>query len=163
MKISVDWTYTAAPDEVWAMTSSTEFQDRKCADAGAQSYDSSVTADGDRTVIVTTREMATEGVPDALRSLAGRTVTITETQTWGPAAADGSREAEVRVEAKGQPVSMNGKVRMAPAADSTAVSLTGDLKARVPLVGGRIEKAVAPVIEAAARSEAEVGEEWLAG
>ncbi|AKU16248.1 DUF2505 domain-containing protein [Luteipulveratus mongoliensis] len=162
MKITVDWTYDAPPAEVWAMTASKDFQDRKCKEAGAASYQTSVTADGDRTVIVATREMATDGVPEQLRAVVGRTVTITETQTWGPDRGDGSREATIQVVMKGQPVGMEGRAVSRPEGSGTRIVIDGDVKARIPLFGGRVEKAVAPVIKAAASSEAAVGREWLA-
>ncbi|MDF8262889.1 DUF2505 domain-containing protein [Luteipulveratus flavus] len=162
MKIAVDWTYDAPPDEVWAMTASTEFQDRKCAEGGALSYETSVTEQGDRTLIVATREMPTDGIPDQLRGLIGKSVTVTETQDWGPATADGSREARVEVAMKGQPVAMKGRAWTTVSPTSTRIDVEGDVKAKIPLIGGRIEKAVGPVIRAAIESEAQVGKEWLA-
>ena len=42
-------------------------------------------------------------------------------------------------------------------------SVQGDLKARIPLIGARIEKAAAPAIESAIRVERETGQAWLEG
>jgi hypothetical protein len=41
-------------------------------------------------------------------------------------------------------------------------SVEGDLKARMPLFGGQIEKAAAPAIESAINIEREIGQAWLA-
>jgi hypothetical protein len=42
------------------------------------------------------------------------------------------------------------------------LTIEGELKASVPLVGGRIEKAAAPAVAGAFHGEGETGRRWLA-
>lgn len=163
MKISESWTYPAATDRVWAMVSDKAFQDAKCVDAGATAHETSVTPQGEGAVIVASRDMPTDGVPEQLRSLIGKTITVVETQTWSGPAADGSRTATLEVVMKGQPIGMKGTASMKPAGEGTEVTIEGDLKAKIPLIGGRIEKAAAPVVIDSVRAEAGVGRTFLEG
>lgn len=163
MKITQEWTYDASPEDVWAMTVDTGFQDRKCEAAGATSYETSVTEQGQDTVIVATRVMPTDNLPDQLRSLVGKSVDVTETQVWGPADADGSRTATIDVAMKGQPISLKGKASSRVNGGQTELKVDAELKAKIPLIGGRIEKATAPAIIEAIEAEAAAGREWLAG
>jgi Protein of unknown function (DUF2505) len=50
---------------------------------------------------------------------------------------------------------------MAPDGDETVCSFLAELTARVPLFGGRIEKATAPVIYKALATEQSLGQTWL--
>jgi hypothetical protein len=45
----------------------------------------------------------------------------------------------------------------------TLHAVDGDLKASVPLLGGKIEKAAEPAIRSAMRVEERTGRAWLAG
>lgn len=162
MRISETWTYPTTPEQVWAVMCDTGFQDRKCAEAGATAYETSVTPD-DRggAVIRAERTMPTEGVPDQFRSLVGSTVQVVETQTWHGPDADGSRTGSVDVRIQGAPLTMTGDLSMRADTEGTTLSLDGKLKARIPLLGGKIEKSVAPLIVKAIRTEARVGAEYL--
>ena len=46
--------------------------------------------------------------------------------------------------------------------DSTQVVYDGDLHARVPFLGGAVERAVEPVVRSALEAEQRVGAQWLA-
>ena len=57
---------------------------------------------------------------------------------------------------------MRGTVHLEPVQQGTNLNISGDLKAHIPLIGGRIEKAAAPAFIKALRSEHETGRRWLA-
>ena len=42
------------------------------------------------------------------------------------------------------------------------MTIAGDLKASIPLLGGRVEKAAAPAVVEAIRAEERTGQRWLA-
>lgn len=163
MRISESWSYAADPERVWAMTTDQAFQDRKCEATGATSYESTVTLQGGGATIVAHRQMPTSYLPDQLKPFAGTSLVVVETQTWGAAAADGSREGTVEVSIKGAPVALSGTATMQPNGSSTMLAINGELKASIPLVGGRIEKAAAPAVISAIGIESEVGAVYLAG
>ena len=81
---------------------------------------------------------------------------------WGAAGpVRGRRNGTVVVEIKGAPVRLTGSLRWRPKAAARAERVDGDLKASIPLVGGKVEKAAEPAIRAAITKEQEIGIEWL--
>ncbi len=162
MKISATLDYAATPHEVFTMLADEAFQTRKCAATGALNHTVSISAQGDRTVIVSSRDLPTDGFPAFVKSLVGATLAITETQDWGPAGTDGARQGTLTVDIVGAAIDLDGTLSLTPAGQGSVESVEGDLKARVPLFGGRIEKAAAPAIESAISVEREIGQAWLA-
>ena len=162
MKISSTVEYAATPDAVFAMLVNEDFQARKCAATGAKSHSVSISAHGDRTIIVSSRDMPTDDFPDFVKNMVGATLDVTETQDWGPAGNDGARQGELTVDIAGAPISLAGTLSLAPGGQGTVETVEGDLKAGIPLVGGKIENAAAPAIRSAIRIESETGQAWLA-
>lgn len=163
MKISKDWSWDAPADRVFAMLLDPKFQEAKCAATGALNFSVSVQEEGPVQVIETKREMSTEGLPDNVARLVGNTLKIVETQQWGDAAGDGSRSADLEVAISGLPINYVGQIRMTPDGDSTSMAVEGDLRARIPLFGGKVESAAAPGISEGVQIEAETGRTYLAG
>lgn len=162
MKISASLDYTATPHEVFAMLADEAFQTRKCAATGALSHAVTISAHGERTVIVSSRDLPTDGFPSFVKSLVGATLAVTETQDWGPADTDGARQGVITVDIAGAPIDLDGTLLLAPNGRGSVETVLGDLRARIPLIGGKIEKAAAPAIESAIRVEREIGQVWLA-
>ena len=162
MKISSTIDYAATPDAVFAMLADEDFQARKCAATGARRHSVSISTQGDRTVIVSSREMPTDDFPDFVKSMVGVTLDVRETQDWGPPGSDGARQGRLTVDIAGAPIEMAGTLSLAPGGQGTVETVEGDLKARMPLVGGMIENAAAPAIRSAIRVESETGQAWLA-
>jgi hypothetical protein len=162
MKISASLDYAATPYEVFAMLADEIFQTRKCVATGAVSHTVSVSANGRRTVIVSSRDLPTADFPSFIQSLVGATLAITETQDWGPAGRDGTRHGVLTVDIAGAPIDLDGTLSLAPNGRGSVETVLGDLRARIPLIGGKIEKAAAPAIESAINVEREIGQSWLA-
>jgi Protein of unknown function (DUF2505) len=161
MKISAIIEYASTPKEVFAMLADEDFQALKCAATGAQRHTVSIRSEGDRTLIVTTRDLPTDGFPSFIQSMAGPTVAVTETQDWGPAGADGARQGKLTVDIAGAPLDLAGTLSLTPGGPGSIESVEGDLKGRIPLLGSQIEKAAAPAIQSAIRVESETGQTWL--
>jgi Protein of unknown function (DUF2505) len=162
MKISSTVEYAATPDAVFAMLANEDFQSRKCVATGARSHSVSISAHGNRTVIVSSRDLPTDDFPDFVKSMVGPTLAITETQDWGPAGTDGARQGKLNVDIAGAPISLAGTLSLAPGGQGTVETVEGELKARMPMIGGMIENAAAPAIRSAIRVESETGQAWLA-
>ncbi|MGO4603368.1 DUF2505 domain-containing protein [Terrabacter sp. 2YAF2] len=161
MKISETITYAAPPETVYAMVTDRSFQERKCVEAGAQRHEASVSPAGDGARVVTKRDLPADDLPDFAKSIVGPNLSVTETYDWGAATADGSRSGSLTVEVAGAPVAMRGAVRLAAAGSGTQITIDGDLKASIPLFGGKVEKAAAPAVVDAIRSEQRTGNAWL--
>ncbi len=164
MKIEHRWSYDAPVDEVYAMTLDQRFQEAKCRHAAAVDYSARVTREPDGTgLIVVERSMSTDGLPSQLRSFIGETIDVVERQQWPEEPdADGSRTADLRVEIKAAPVALTARIVMRPDGTGTAMHVIGNLQAKVPLFGGRIEEAAAPAITGAIEIEQQTGNEFLA-
>jgi hypothetical protein len=87
---------------------------------------------------------------------------VTETQDWGPSGTDGVRQGKLAVEIAGAPVSLHAVLSLAASGKGTVETIEGDLKARIPLLGNKIEESAAPAIQSAIRVEGETGMAWLA-
>lgn len=154
----------ATPEEVYAVLTDPAFQEAKCeatTDGGA--YEARVTATATGHRVHTSRELPADGLPDVARSFVGSTLTVVEDYEWGAAAADGSRAAVVDLHVKGVPLTLKGVLRLEAVGAGSAEVLDAELKANIPFVGGKIEKAAAEPINAAVGIEVELLRERLGG
>lgn len=163
MKIEETWSYDARADQVFRMLLDPAFQDAKCAATGALSHSAHVTEVSSEHVIETHREMATDGLPDNIARIVGKTLKIVEVQRWTDAVDDDTRTADINVSIEGLPISYVGRIRMTPDGDRTDMRISGDLRAKIPLVGGKVESAAAPAISEGVQIEAQTGKKYLAG
>jgi hypothetical protein len=163
MRITTSFDYAATPEDVFTMLADPAFQAAKVEATHPLSHTESVTPKGEQTEIVTSRVISTDGFPDFAKSMIGPKVRVTETIMWSRASADGSRTGTIDIAIGDAPVAMNGTLRMAAGGSGTRIDIDGDLKAKIPLVGGRVEKAAERPILGAIEKEQEVGTAWLAG
>lgn len=163
MKIEETWVYDAPTTRVFEMLLDPAFQEAKCAATGALSHSVSIEGQAAPRVIETHREMATEGLPENVARIVGKTLRIIEIQRWGHPAENGSRTAEIHVSLAGLPVNFVGHIRMTPEGDTTRMHVLGELRARIPLVGARVETASAPAFAGGVQIEAQTGRKYLAG
>jgi len=148
--------FAAAPEDVFAVICQQTFQDAKCDATTTGRWTADIRATGDRTVISTERLLPTDGLPDIARSFVGDTLTVVEVQTWEPPAVDGSRTADLNLHVKGAPMTLKGSIRLSPNTSGSAYEVVAELRAGVPLIGGKLEKAAAEPLLAAARTETEL-------
>jgi len=163
VKLIAQLHFDAEPDEVFAMLTDTDFQSHKCVENGSVAYEVDIDEHRDGSATITTmRVMPTDKAPDYVRAIIGGRLTVREVDTWGPPAADGTRTGTIHVEIEGSPVKVNGKLTMRRSGSSTVNAIDAEVKASVPFLGGKIEKAVEPVLQAALRVEQREGVKWLA-
>ncbi len=163
MRLSAEIRYDADPQAVFAMLTDTAFQDRKCEATGALHHEVEIEEFDDGSATITTRRtMPTDQVPDFVRSFVGKTLLVVQNDDWGPAAPDGSREGTIVVEIQGAPVRLAGSLTLRSQGGQSVELIEGDVKASVPLVGGKIEKAIEPALQGAIKVEQREGRAWLA-
>lgn len=154
MDIDTRAEFAAAPDKVFAMLTDKSFQEQVCERSHSRSHD--VIIDGNN--VKTSRKLP---APDAARPFTGETLTVVEDVTWADAGADGSRSAVVTLKVPGQPVSFNGRYQLAAGGPGSTLSLSGQLKVNVPLMGKKLEQAAAPAVMSAFSNQEKVGADWL--
>lgn len=121
--------------------------------AGAQDHDVSV-ADG-----ITRLRMALP-TPDNVSTFVGKTADISLVFKWD-ATTEQQWQGKVDVSVKGLPVSVDAKGFLQPSADGAVADYEGDLSVKIPLVGGKVEKMVAPFISEAFAGIERRAQEWL--
>lgn len=161
MKITEAIDYSCIPEAAFAMMTTEAFQAQKCTDAGALNHDATISRSGERTRIVVDRDLPTDRLPDFVKSMVGQTLSVTETWQFGAAGVGGGRDGSLRVEVKGTPIALAAAVVLAPSGAGTLITIDGDLKASIPLFGAKIEKAAAPAVIGALRSEQRTGSHWI--
>ncbi len=162
MRITTSYEYAASPQDVFAMMADPAFQAAKCEATHPLSHTESVAAKGDQTEIVTARVLPTDSFPDFAKSMIGPKIRVTETIVWSRASVDGSRTGTITIAIGDAPIGMVGTLRLGPGGTGTRVDVDGELKARIPLLGGKIEKVAEGPVRAAIDKEQEVGRAWLA-
>ena len=162
MRVTTEINYPAEPAAVFAMLTDKTFQDRKLGRTGALSWDVQIREEAGGAVVTSRRALPTDQIPDAFRSLVGAQITITQTETWGPAGPDGARTGTLVVEVAGAPIRMNATLSLSPSGVGTVERVDGELKARIPLLGGKIERSAEPAVRAAIDAEERIGQAWLA-
>ena len=150
-------------DEVHALLTDRAFQEAKCAattDDGTYTVDIGGGPSGQR--VRTERQLPSDTLPDIARSFVGANLTIIEVHDWTGPAADGSRESSLDIHVKGAPLTIKGTLRLEPSGSGCVEVLDANLKANVPLIGGKLEKAAADPIHTAIDIETRLLREWLA-
>lgn len=160
MDIRTTLSWPVPPADVVAARCDPSYLELLCTRTGA--VEQEVTVTGLRTVV--RRVVPTDGFPDFARRLSGERLTLVETTTWHPDAdPDGSRRADVALVIEGAPVTASTSTVVRPDGSGATELVTGRVDAKVPLVGGRIEKAVLPALEAALHAQVDTYAQWTEG
>lgn len=127
---------------------------------GATDVSVTVHARADGCTVVTVDRTLPAQVPSFAAALVGDSLTISEEQTWQPIATD-QCTASLRARFSG-PLAFTGTVQVVGAGNLTTVTTTGELKASVPFIAGRIEGLAKEQIERYLAAEEQVAADWLA-
>jgi carbon monoxide dehydrogenase subunit G len=157
MKLRHELTYDAAPPAVLAMLTDPAFWDKVAVATAAISSVATVEADGGATRVVVDTEQPVVGVPSFAKKLAGDSARAITTQVWSGSTASYS------VDTPGKPTSINGTAVVTEKGDGSVLTYDLEVKASVPLIGGKLEKLVVQLTTEGFEKEQSVGAAWLAG
>ena len=157
MRLRHELAYDAPPAEVRAMLNDPLFWDEVAAATGALSSTATIGAEGATTRIVVDQEQRVTGVPSFAKKFVGDSTRAITTQVWR------GDEASYEVEAPGKPTSIKGTATLAENGAGSTLTYDLDVKASVPLVGGKLEKLVVELTTEGFEKEQVVGAAWLAG
>jgi len=153
-------TYDADCDRIFEMFRDETYIGEKLAGTGGFDPEISITEPGSEVKITAARSVPAE-VPGFVKKFTGDEIRIVEVQDWSPADDLGARTAKVTLEFSGTPSTVQGTLDLRPQGDGAEVLVDFDVKASVPLVGGKIERVIADQIERAIRQENKIGNDWL--
>jgi hypothetical protein len=164
MRITETVVHPADPERTFVMLCDPGYQELRCQRSGALDQTVTVESDGAAKVVTTRRHVPSTGVPDFARAFVGPQILLVETVRWGGSDADGEREGAMSLDLPGLPISFTGGVhlRVGSAPGTTDHIVDGDLEAKVPFMGHRIESAIAPHVSRIVRVEEQIAKEWLA-
>lgn len=113
------------------------------------------------------RSMPTDQVPSFAKSLVGDALRIHETTWWKSGSPDdgdaGGYHATFSVQIVGTPVTFNGTMRLTSTDTGSQQQITGEIKAAIPLLGGKIESSIKEPVELQIATVARMVNERLAG
>jgi uncharacterized protein YndB with AHSA1/START domain len=158
MKIRHELTYDAPVAQVQAMLTDPEFRKRGCDARGVLSCDITVEADEGSTTLVIDQVQPTEGVPAFARKIAGERTRVVLTEEW----ADDGR-ASLALHTPGKPTQITGVLTLTQDGARTVEVFEGEARAKVPLIGGKLEALLADMFRAGLDTEHAVGVSWLKG
>jgi hypothetical protein len=132
--------YTRTPAEVFDLISTGKFQIELLTHLGGLNAEVvEETRHPDGSVRLVTRQQTAVELPGFARRLIPANTTVTQVFEWEPPAGDGSRSGRWSAEARGAPVSVGGPTELRANGCGTDHVYGGQVKASVPVVGGRLE------------------------
>ena len=158
MKFSHDLAYDAAPEAVAAMLADPAFREQVCTALHVLRHEVSVQGAGAGMTVVVDQTQPAGGVPSFAKKFVGDEIRIVQRERWRD-----TTKADLDIEIPGKPGTMHGGITLVGDGAHTVQTVAGDIRVKLPLVGGRIEEMVGDIFRAALRTEQRVGAAWLAG
>jgi uncharacterized protein YndB with AHSA1/START domain len=156
MRFRHELSYDAPPERVFAMLADPEFRKASCEAMEVISADVQLERDGDGFTLVIDQLQNTRDLPAFARTFAGESAQAIQRETWlGPT------RGELVIESPGKPASAVGTITLTPAGTATTEVVELEIKVKVPLIGGRLEKLMAEKVAAGMDVEHGVGVVWL--
>jgi hypothetical protein len=149
--------YASPSDAVLAMLTDENYARIRAERTGSDQVSVRQDATGDGTTLVVERVLPAQ-VPGFAKSLVGDVIRVTEEQVWSD---DATAQFTATFNA---PMSAAGTITVEPVdAQSSLVRIDGEVKASVPLIGGKLEGLAREQFERYLNAETAIGAAWLAG
>ena len=128
---------------------------------GATTLDTlEVDADGG-VVVSTTQDLRNDLLPGPLTKVFRGSLTLVRSETWRRRG-DGEVAGTVTIDASGVPGDGVGNAALQPRPDGSRLTFTGTIEVKIPLVGGRVEKAICDQIVAEIPQLTRFTSDWIA-
>jgi uncharacterized protein YndB with AHSA1/START domain len=157
MRFRAELTYDAPPDAVHAMLADPEFRHQVCADQQVVSAEVSIIPRDPGMSVEIDQIQPTQGVPSFAKSVIGATSRAIQVEEWAD-----DRSATLDIRTPGKPATMRGTITLLPRGSGTTEVVELDVRTSVPLIGGRLERLFADLVQRSITSEEQTGRAWLA-
>lgn len=151
-------TYDAPASAVWEMLSDPAFRERSCDAMGVLDRDISIERLGEGMRVHIDQVQPTEGIPSFAKKFAGETTRAVQVEEWSD-----PRHATLEVTTPGKPSHIAGTLTLTESGGRTTETFEGEVKVKVPLIGGKLEGLMADLFRAGMDREHGAGVAWLAG
>jgi uncharacterized protein DUF2505 len=157
MRFRHELSYDAPPAQVYAMLADPDFRKASCEAMEVISADVQLERDGEGFSLVIDQLQNTKDLPAFARTFAGESTQAIQREVWL-----GTTTGSLSIESPGKPTSASGTIRLEPSGAGTTEVVELEIKVKVPLLGGRLEKLMAEKVAAGMDVEHSVGVAWLA-
>jgi hypothetical protein len=154
MKLEHSVRYDAPIADVYAMLTDPAFREKATWAQGSISVD--VEVDGPNVTIDMAQELT--DIPSFAKPIAGEKTRAVQAEVWH----DGEW-ADFSVESPPMPIGIRGTRRLVADGDGTLDTFDGEARAKLPLVGKKIEQLISDRLRDGWDTEHGVGVAWLAG
>lgn len=158
MQLRHEITYDAPADAVWEMLADPAFRERSCDAMGVLDRDVTIERTGEGMRVRIDQVQPTAGVPSFAKKFAGETTRAVQSEVWSD-----RRRATLEVDTPGKPSQIRGTLTLVESGGRTTEVFEGEVKVRVPLIGGKLESLVAELFKAGMDNEHTAGVAWLGG
>ena len=136
--MSMHYEFDHDVESVFDLLTDPDFLVDRCLELGELEASCEVNSKGEKTVISLTRKIQRD-LPAFLAKMFDPVQTVQMTETWQPDGEDGYT-GDYTFVVEGQPVSIGATFELYPTDGGCCYSIEHRARAKVPLVGGRIEK-----------------------
>ncbi|MBV1779223.1 DUF2505 domain-containing protein [Paeniglutamicibacter sp. ABSL32-1] len=162
MALNATTDLTHAPDTVIATLADRDFAEHLTGLVGGELKSFEVAGDTAAAFTLTTvRTLPTDRAPEIARKFVGQSVEVTQVESWSSPAADGSREATLKVTVGSLPVSVSGTESLRATDAGSALGVEATVSSSIPFVGGKIASAAEPFISKALSLQAAKVSAWI--
>lgn len=148
--MSIQYYFKASADQVFDKMTDPDFLVQRCVAMGEKNIQCDVEMEGRKTTVVLARTIKRE-LPAVLAKLFGAENRMVMTEHWE--SIGNSWLGHYQVEVEGQPVMLSAKFKLKPTDTGCEYSIDYSCKARIPLVGGKVEDFILSQTEAGMRKE----------
>jgi hypothetical protein len=158
MKFRHELVYDAPPAAVFEMLADPAFREAACAAQNVISADVAIDRAGNGFSLVIDQLQRTTDLPAFARAFAGDSAQAIQREEWAD-----TTGGTLSIEAPGKPTHVKGTITLRPEGSGTREIVELEVRMKVPLIGGRLEKLLAEKIAAGMDLEHGVGVDFLAG
>jgi hypothetical protein len=135
--MTVTCKFTKSVDEVWAVLCDPDFRVERSAALGELTAECDVEEDGKTVKVHMVREVIRE-LPSVLAKIFNAKQVLEFVESWQPVK-DGW-QGTLAIDVKGQPVQISASISLLATADGCEYGVSHRCKAKIPLIGGKVEK-----------------------
>lgn len=160
-KFTTEFTFNTDPQTAFELISDADYQKEKNEQTGGTDVSATSTElDNGGVQVVVERSLPAQ-VPSFAKKFVGETIQTVQTDTWDAADAAGNRKGRTEIEFKSSPMAVTGEYTISGDASGSKMTMNFEAKAKVPLVGGKLEKVVAEETQRSVEAEQKIINERL--
>lgn len=150
--------FNGTPEEVYAVLADEKFRHAVARRAGSTEVEITTEQTEEGLVSTVCSRQPAPDLPGPMASLLGSELRVDQQEIWVS-----HDHAKLEVTVHGKPGHIKGTVRLEPRGDQTAQIIDAEVKARIPLIGGKVEGVTCRVLGSIQKLQCEVANEMLAG